>query len=84
LPATDCFLAFTLLPGFLFCVTLFDEVLNLPSRLDAGLSPLVFCAKAGIAKTMINSKPMILKMVEKVRILLFPLRFKKYVYNRPR
>jgi hypothetical protein len=76
--ATDCFLAFTLLPGFLFCVTLFDGVLNLPSRLEAGLSPFVFCENAGIAKTMINSRPMILKIVEKVRILLFFLRFKKY------
>jgi hypothetical protein len=75
--ATDCFLADTLLPGFFFWVLLFDGVLNRPSRPDAGLSPFVFCEKAGTAKTMINTIPMIFKIVEKERILLFSLGFKK-------
>jgi hypothetical protein len=56
---------------------LFDGVLNLPSRLEEGLSPLVFCENAGTAKTMINSRPMILKIAENARVLLLSLGFKK-------
>jgi hypothetical protein len=75
--ANDRFLAVTLLPGFFFWLTLFDGVLNLPSRLVAGLSPFVFWEKAGIARLMINKIPMILRTAENARILLLFRGFKK-------
>ena len=68
--ATEFFFEETRLPGFFFWPPFFEGILKRPSRLDAGLSPLVFWEKAGVISAMKIKSPMTRSAQEKKLVLL--------------